>query len=63
MAFKVNRNISDWFLLKYLFLSISVKLAGEYRIPDKSWNHMELIWGTEVGKYVNMEIVKILDRY
>ena len=39
-----------------------VKLLDDYLVPDHTWNHMELMWAKDVGKYVNTKILDILKR-
>ena len=45
--------VSDKFL-------IIVKLLDDYCVPDKSYNHLDLIWAKDVGQVVNRRILKIL---
>lgn len=39
---------------------ISVKLLDDYCVPDKSYNHVDLIWAKDVGQLVNKRVLKIL---
>ncbi|CAG2107302.1 unnamed protein product [Medioppia subpectinata] len=43
--------------------TLKVKLLDDYLVPDPTWNHMELMWARDVGKYVNTRIIDILDKF
>lgn len=45
----------------FCFLSL-VPLLDDYLVPDHSVNHMDLVWGVEVGRLVNTKILDILDK-
>lgn len=53
-------HIADVHLLKE---SLNVKLLDDYQVPDQTWNHMELLWGKDVGKLVNERVLKLLAKY
>ncbi|XP_017479442.1 PREDICTED: lipase 3-like [Rhagoletis zephyria] len=53
-------HIADVHLLKE---SLNVKLLDDYQVPDQTWNHMELLWGKNVGKLVNERVLKLLAKY
>ena len=45
------------------FQIITVDLLEDYQVPQPSWNHMELVWAKQTGKYVNSKILHILNQF
>lgn len=46
----------------YLRKSLSVELFEDYVVPYHKWNHMDFLWAKEAGKYINREVIKVLER-
>lgn len=40
-----------------------VDLLTEYQVPDETLNHMELVWGKQVGQRINSKILHILNQF
>lgn len=53
-------HLADIYLLKD---NLNVQLVDDFMVPDKTWNHMELVWGKNVGTVVNARILQILNKY
>ena len=41
---------------------LTVKLADDYKVPVKYWNHLDFLWARDTGKYVNTKVLEILNR-
>lgn len=59
--------LQDWYLhvdnVEALKKALRVKLCFEYAVPDQSWNHMDLVWGRDVGREVNSRVLQVLRNY
>ncbi|KAI1289711.1 Gastric triacylglycerol lipase [Halotydeus destructor] len=57
---------SDWFCdpedVKLLRSRLAVDLYEDYEIPDERWNHLDFLWGKELGKLVNVKVLDILKK-
>lgn len=41
---------------------LTVKLADDFKVPIKEWNHLDYLWARDAGKYVNTKVLEILSR-
>lgn len=41
---------------------VNVTLLLDYRIPDKSWSHVDFFWSMTTGKYINSKILQLLQQ-
>ncbi|CAG2170441.1 unnamed protein product [Oppiella nova] len=48
---------SDWIVpvpdVRNIIHHLKVPLLDDYLVPDHTWNHMDLLWAREAGRYVN----------
>lgn len=57
-----NDALADPADVQLLKNNLQVKLADDYRIPLKQFNHLDFLWAKDAGKYVNSKVLEILSR-
>lgn len=57
-----NDALADPADIELLRQSLTVKLADDYKVPIKEWNHLDYLWARDAGKYVNQKVIEILSR-
>lgn len=59
-------SLNDWFCdvkdLDGLRTRLTVPLLEDYVVPDKEFNHLDFLWGTDVGQLVNRKVLELLDK-
>ncbi|CAG2184340.1 unnamed protein product, partial [Oppiella nova] len=62
LIYAANDWLNDIRDINLLKKTLKVKLMDDYLVPDTTFNHMELMWARDVGKYVNTKILEILHK-
>lgn len=58
---------NDWLAQQHdvtrLRRALKVPLIDDYLVPNKKWNHIDYIWGRDVGTLINTRVLSLLGRY